>query len=74
MKPQTNSPQPSDSFFALVSWVGWVFDTVRNELSIEPEKCAKCIRLFEEVLQADASGTLPSSSLARFCCPACSPY
>eukprot|EP00959_Pyramimonas_sp_CCMP1952_P108314 2264776-Pyramimonas_sp.AAC.1 len=46
------------------TWVGWIFDTSRNELSVEKKKCDKCIKLFRDVLQANATGELRARALA----------
>ncbi|CAK0899596.1 unnamed protein product, partial [Prorocentrum cordatum] len=46
------------------TWVGWVFDTLNNTLSVERKKCDKCQALILAALQAYSDGTLLARDLA----------
>ncbi|CAK0847543.1 unnamed protein product, partial [Prorocentrum cordatum] len=46
------------------TWVGWVFDTLNNTLSVQRTKCDKCQALILAALQADSDGTLLARDLA----------
>ena len=45
-------------------WVGWVFDTVQQALTITQAKCDECARRWADVLQADGRRKLKSRQLA----------
>jgi hypothetical protein len=45
-------------------WVGWVFDTLRNSISVERSKCQEAQRRITQVLLADDQRTLRARQLA----------
>ena len=45
-------------------WLGWVFDTARDVISVERKKCDKCQLLLRETLSADSAGKLLARDLA----------